>query len=289
MLHKKRVLLMLNYAMRGRIRRALRIRSRHTAAPVLGFPLEQVVERHAWIARSVLQHSPPGLNLENEAVCEVGAGDCLAASSLFLAKGASQVDIVEFEPPSVNEKQLQVLERLKQLGFPMDLSIVQKNGNWHLDEKRVAYHCCFMENFRSQHPHQFIFSFSVVEHVEDLAGFYKSCWDTLKPGGYMLHMVDLGGHELFEDPLPPLDFQTYPDWLYAAMFPKYHRATRRFLGEHIDAVKAVGFRIEKVTPTRRADESYLNDVWPKLRSAARVRPREEVGVIEFALLARKPE
>ncbi|HTG44746.1 MAG TPA: methyltransferase domain-containing protein, partial [Verrucomicrobiae bacterium] len=212
MLHKKRVMMMLYYALRRCVRTTLRIPARQKPPPVLGQSLEAVVERHAWIARSVVQHAPADLDLTNQSVCEVGAGDCLAASSLFLGKGARRVDIIEVEPPVVNDKQVRVLERLKQQGFPLDLTIMQKNGSLHLDESRVTYHRCYMENFTPRGEHSFIFSFSVLEHVEDLEGFYAACWKTLAPGGWMLHLIDLGGHELFEDPLPPLDFQTYPDW-----------------------------------------------------------------------------
>ena len=280
---------MLYYSLRRRVRTALRIPARHRPASVLDHPLDVVVERHAWIARSFLQHGPAEMDLRGQSVCEVGAGDCLAASALFLGKGASKVDIVEVEPPVVNEKQLQVLERLKQQGFPVDLTIIQKNGDYHLDANRVSYHRCYMENFPAAEKHAFIFSFSVLEHVEDFRGFYQSCWKTLLPGGWMLHMIDLGGHELFEEPLPPLDFQTYPDWLYDLMFPKYNRATRRFLSEHIEAVKSAGFSLEKVTPTRKADDAYLDRLWPQLRNAARERDREDVRVVEFALLARKKQ
>ena len=287
MLHKKRVSTMLYYALRRKVRTTLNIAARQKPPPVLGHSIDIVVDRHAWIARSFLKHGPADMNLRGEAVCEVGAGDCLAASALFLGQGARKVNIIEVEPPVVNDKQLAVLERLKQQGFPVDLTIIQKNGDYRLDSSRVAYHRLYMENFKSDERHAFIFSFSVLEHVEDLAGFYRSCWDTLKPGGWMLHMIDLGGHVLFEDPLPPLDFQTYPDWLYDSMFPKYNRATRRFLNEHTDAVTKAGFKVAKVTPTRVADDAYLDQLWPKLRPAARQRSREEFKVVEFALLARK--
>lgn len=288
MLHKKRVATTVYYATRRRIRKGLGIRPRNTAAPVLGFPLEHVVSRHSWIVRTILDHAPAELDLRNKAACEVGAGDCLAAASLFLAKGAARVNIVEVEPSVVNEKQLQVLDALKAQGLPIDTSIIQQwNGALQLDASRVAYHTGFMEQFTPNEQHEFLFSFSVMEHVEDLEAFYSSCHRVLSSGAWMLHQIDLGGHELFEDPMPPLDFQTYPDWLFSLMYPKYHRATRRFVDEHVAAVKKSGFKVEKVIPTRRADEAYLRRLWPHLRSAAKKRPFEDVQVVEFALLARK--
>jgi SAM-dependent methyltransferase len=289
MLHKKRVAQTIYYATRTRLRKALGVRRRNSAAPVLGYGLGVALERHRWIVRSVLQHAPADLDLRGKAVCEVGAGDCLAASSFFLGRGARRVNIVEVEPPVVNEQQREILNKLKAEGLPLDLGIIQGNGSGALglDKSRVAYHTCFMEDFRSDDQHDFVFSFSVLEHVEDLRGFYQSCHRVMTAGAWMLHLIDLGGHVLFEDPLPPLDFQTYPDWLYDLMFPKYHRATRRFLSEHTAAVEGAGFSIEKVTPTRIADEEYLNRLQPELRRAARERSREEFQVVEFALLARK--
>ena len=289
MLHKKRVAQTIYYSSRRRIRNLLGVRARHSPAAILNYSFEAVYARHAWIVRSVLQHSPEELDLKDQAVCEVGAGDCLASSSLFLGKGARRVNIVEVEPPVVNEKQLELLEKLKKEGFPLDLSLIQKSGEgvWHLDNSRVAYHTCFMEQFSSNEEHAFLFSFSVLEHVEDFESFYRSCHRALAAGGWMLHLVDLGGHGLFDEPLPPLDFQTYPDWLYTLMYSKYDRATRRFLNDHLDAIKAAGFAIRKLTPTRQADPNYLNSLRGRLRPAARRRSPEELGVVEFAVLAQK--
>jgi hypothetical protein len=285
MLHKRRVISALYYSTRRRLRTALGIPRR--AQPPL--PLEQLLERHGLIARFLQQHLPPQLDPTGKVACEVGAGDCLASASLFLAKGASHVDIVEVDPPVISEQQLQVLHLLKKQGLPMDLTMIQgRDTGLRLDEKRVTYHRCYMENFNSENAHDFIFSFSVIEHIEDLGGFYASCWKTLRPGGWMLHLVDLSGHGPLDDPVPPLDFQTYPDWLYNLIFPPYHRATRRFFNEHVSAVTDTGFIVEQATPTRKADAAYVDRSWPKLRSAAKARSREEFQILEFLLLARKP-
>jgi hypothetical protein len=56
----------------------------------------------------------------------------------------------------------------------------------------------------------------------------------------------------------------------------------------VEAVKAAGFTIEEVIPTRSAEVSYLQALRPKLRRAAHERAADELRVIEFALLAKKP-
>jgi SAM-dependent methyltransferase len=288
MRHPKKVWQAIYYATRRRVRLLLHIPPRPKPPPVLGQDIEQVLARHRGIVQALMANLPPDLVLQGEHVCETGPGDCLAAAGYYAARGAARVDLVEIAPPVVNEKQRRVLERLREEGVPMDPAILQPHADgWRLDTARIGHHSCFMENFEAVDRYALLSSFSVVEHVEDLPGFHASCHRALKPGGWALHIVDLGGHEQFEDPLPPLDFQTYPDWLYALMFPRYYRATRRFLDEHIAAAKGAGFHIESVRCLRRGGDDYLDSIWPELRPAARSRPREDIGVIEFALLLRK--
>ena len=287
MLHKRKVLTTLYYRLRREVRILLHIKPRVRPPPVLSQSLDSVVERHGWIARSLLDHMPPGYDFVGKNICEIGSGDCLAAAALFLGKGARHVDMIEIEPPYINEKQRLVLQELSKQGLPVDLSII--NGTQSIDKNRVAYHRCYMENFSGDQPHDFLFSFSVVEHVEDLSAFYASCRKTLKAGGWMLHVIDLGGHHLFEDPMPPLDFQTHPDWLFSMMYAPFGRATRRPLAEHVQTAKAAGFSVEPVQIRREVDSEYLEKIWPRLRTTMRNQPKSEVAVIEFALLARKDE
>jgi hypothetical protein len=127
----------------------------------------------------------------------------------------------------------------------------------------------------------------VLEHVEDLNGMFKSAHRALHAGGRMMHLVDLGGHGQFEDPIPPLDFQTYPDWLFAAMYPTHCRNTRQFVEDYRRAAIGAGFASVDIRPTRMADKSYVESIRNRLRPAARRLPFEELGVIEFALSAVK--
>ncbi|HUS36055.1 MAG TPA: class I SAM-dependent methyltransferase [Verrucomicrobiae bacterium] len=286
MLHPQRVMLTTYYGLRRRLRMALRLPARRRPPPVLSQAVEAVVERHGMIARAAMANKPAGLDLCGKNVCEVGSGDCLAAIALFLGLGARHVDVFEIADPVTNDKQVEVLKRLRAQGLPIDVGVIRAD-TMTLDTERVTFHKGYMEDFKGPAVVDFMFSFSVMEHVEDLDGFYRASHRIMTPGAQMLHMVDLGGHEVFEDPLPPLDFQTYSEWLYNLMYLKYHRATRRFLDEHKAAVERNGFKILNLTPTRTASEEYLSEIWPKLRPEAHARPRADVGVIEFALTARK--
>lgn len=288
MLHKRRVLRATYFALRRRLRIALGRPARYHPPPVLSQPLEAVVERHRTIARAAIENMPAGVDLRGKNVCEVGSGDCLAAIALFLGLGARHVDVFEVADPVTNEKQLAVLNALRAEGLPVDVGVI-RTPTMTLDTDRVTFHKGYMENFAGAAVVDFMFSFSVMEHVEDLDGFYRAIHRIMTPAAQMLHMVDLGGHDVFEDPLPPLDFQTYSNPLYDLMYPPYHRATRRFIDEHVSAIERNCFEVLNVKPVRTATPDYLDQIWPNLRGEARSRPRGEVGVIEFALLARRRE
>lgn len=103
----------------------------------------------------------------------------------------------------------------------------------------------------------------------------------------MVHKFDLSGHGLLEDPLPPLDFQTYPDWMYRLMYPKYGRAVRHFVDEFFFEIQRQGFLDMHISPLRTADDHYLTDLWPRLRPAAKLRPRKEVALLDLIVSARK--
>jgi SAM-dependent methyltransferase len=116
---------------------------------------------------------------------------------------------------------------------------------------------------------------------------FKAAYRALRPGGRMLHVIDLGGHGEFEDPMPPLDFQTYPDWLFKWMYPTHYRNTRRFLEDYRQAAAKAGIGNVEIRPLRIADKSYVESIHGQLRPAAQRQPIEDLAVIEFTLSAVK--
>ena len=283
MLHKFRVL----KALRGNALRQTRImlglKSR-PKSPVLNQPVANIIKRHSMICQKLKDSWPAGLRLDGDSVCEIGPGDCLASAAFFAAHGAGNVDLVELEPPVVNEKQFQILATLKDMGFPIALDIINaRNDGFVLNSERITYHKDLMENYQVNNRHGLVFSHHVLEHVEDLDAMFAATYRSLRAGGRMLHMVDLGGHCQFEDPIPPLDFQTYPDWLFAAMYPAYHRNTRRFVADYRAAAEQAGFKRVEINATHTADKAYVAAIQRQLRPAARRQPVEDISVIEFTL------
>lgn len=288
MLHPRKVL----RALSGSAKRKLRILSGLKArpkSPVLDQGIARVVERNTKLCGTLQQLIGPEVALTGAMACEVGPGDCLATGALVLGLGAAHVDLVEHQPPFVNSMQLEALTALKNKGFPVELSIIRHKGNsYELNPDKATYHKVYMEDYSAADMYVLIFSLNVGEHVEDLGRFFSSCYRATAPGGYNLHMIDLGGHGELEDPTPPLDFQTYPDWLFNIMYPPFYRATRRFVSEYTAAATKAGFIVEKICELRIVEDIYLQEIRPKLRTGATGIPDDELRVIEFGLQARKP-
>jgi SAM-dependent methyltransferase len=287
MLHKLKVLRAVKGNTLRQTRKLLGLKAR-PKAPVLNQPVANIIERHSMICRRLAELWPADLRLNGGTVCEIGPGDCLASAAFFAAQGAGHVDLVELEPPVVNEKQFQILTALKDMGFPIALDVISRTPEgFALNTNLISYYTDHMENYRVNDRHALVFSHHVLEHVEDLETVFATAYRALRPGGRTIHVVDLGGHGEFEDPVPPLDFQTYPDWLFAAMYPPHYRNTRRFVADYRAAAARAGFRQIEIRATRAADPDYLAAIHPRLRPAARRQPLEDIAVIEFNLTAVK--
>jgi len=248
------------------------------------------VERYTRVCRTLLEHMPDPEALEGAVACEIGCGDCYASADMILGLGAKHMHLVEFQPLELIEDDRQVLNAIAgNSGLPNNGQLFAAGAPLRLDPQKVTYHQGFLENIRLPQKVDFLYSFDVLEHVEDLEGFFAYCGEVVRPGGVMVHKFDLTGHGLFEDPMPPLDFLTYPRWLFSIIFPKYGRATGNFADEYIAVMEKHGFTDLKVIPIRVAEPDYLEEIWPHLMARARSRDKEIVKLLDLVIVAtRRP-
>jgi len=285
LLHPFQVFRAVYYGLRWRSKRFLRIPDKpHN--PVVGGDTTMAFDRHLRICHLV---SPilDEINFVNRTVaCEIGPGDCLATADLFLGSGFERVYLVEKTPIFVNERQYQHLKRLTQIdGLPNKLDALVGDSQPQINQTRVRVVANYFETATIPEKVDFLFSHDVIEHVEDLPGFFSACARSLAPGGVMVHKIDLSGHEFFEDPLPPLDFQTYPNWLYDLMFPKYRRACRWFLDEILKTAQDAGFSAPSITLIRSAEYQYMQQIYPFLRKEARARTISQLAPLDVVVTA----
>ena len=248
--------------------------------------IEHAVGRYTRICKTLLTHTPNPESLKDAVVGEIGCGDCFAAADMMLGLDAKHVHLVDFLPLELSESNREALLALVGTdGLPNRGELLDSNGSLQLDPRKASYHQGLLEAIKLPEQVDFLYSFDVLEHVEDLDGFFAYCGQVVRPGGVMVHKFDLSGHGLFEDPMPPLDFQTFPRWLFNLIFLKYQRAVGHFADEFLTAMEKHGFTDLKISPIRVAEQNYLDEIWPRLRREAHERSKETVGLLDLVVVA----
>jgi cyclopropane fatty-acyl-phospholipid synthase-like methyltransferase len=236
------------------------------------------------ICRFYLKHLDPA-KVAGSHVCEVGGGDSLASADMLLGMGATRVDLIESMPITIDETQRAVMQKCAEADdVPNRNTLLDASG---IDAAKVSVIPKYLEAIEGDARYTVMVSYDVLEHVEDVEGFFFNCHRLLVPEGIMLHKIDLSGHSFLEDPMPPLDFQTYPDWLYDLMYSKYRRATRRLQGDFVEVIHSLGFRIEDMGIIRGADLEYIEQIRPYLRKSIRGKSPGELQALDWYVLARK--
>lgn len=158
-------------------------------------------------------------------VAELGPGDSSGVALMFLAHGASQVDLADrFYSLRDLKQQNTIYQRLAQK-YPQIQEIlkqstmsIENNGN------KISGICNYYgpkaagETFFDQHQgYDCIVSRSVLEHVDDPAKVLKKMFQALNRGGLLIHKVDLRDHGMFTPFDYSLRFLEIPTWLYKLM------------------------------------------------------------------------
>jgi SAM-dependent methyltransferase len=248
--------------------------------------IDHAIERYTRVSRTLLQYIPNPEALKGSVASEIGCGDCYASADMMLGLGARHVHLVEFQALELTEDDRQTLHAIAaNADLPNKGELFALDEPLRLNPQKATYHQGLLENIRLPEKVDFLYSFDVLEHVEDLDGFFAYCGEVVRPGGLMVHKFDLSGHGLFEDPMPPLDFMTFPRWLFNIIFPKYMRAAGHFADEFFASMEKHGFTDLKIVPIRVAEPGYLNEIWPHLMAEARKRDKEIVKLLDLVVIA----
>jgi hypothetical protein len=287
LLHKRRVALALYYASRWRLKQWLRLPEKPNLHVVHG-NFEQAVARHRRVCKTLEPYFQAVPQLSDGIAAEIGSGDCLAAADMLLGMGARHVHLIDQRPIVISPQHRAIVDVLAfDQAFPNAGDILMRDEPTRLNKQMATTHTGLLEAVGLPEAAHLIYSFDVLEHVEDLHGFFHRCRQMSKPGTIHVHKFDLSGHEFFEDPLPPLDFQTYPDWLFNLIFPKYRRAVGHLADEIFDALEENDCRIEQVVPLRTAEPAYLDKIRPSLRTKMRRCSSETLAMLDVIVVARQ--
>lgn len=236
-------------------------------------------------------------------VCELGPGDSLGAGVLYRARGATSVTFVErFQRPGDTEAERAVCEVLAQrerakgraASAECDWTVFMGEGaeaRWRAASAR----------------HDLIVTNSVFQHARDPMPLMQACYDRLKPGGRMLHVIDLRNLGLLKRWGELAWLETAP-WLHHLMvrhtgrpnrvrFDAYREWAEGVDGEffvrirHLAGVpEALGDRLaEDIDPGLwRASRSVVEAARPGFTPSLRGVSTDDQAVATFLLQVRKP-
>ena len=155
-------------------------------------------------------------------VLELGPGDNAGVGLLFLANGAQTVSLVDrFYSKRNNDQQLKIYQELER-SYPAIKKLFENGKTNDPDTlpqlKRFYGREASAERFLlNSKSYDFIVSRSVLEHIDKPTLVLKKMYNALRPGGALIHKVDLRDHGMFPLTSPSTKYLELPQWLYWLM------------------------------------------------------------------------
>jgi SAM-dependent methyltransferase len=159
-------------------------------------------------------------------VCELGPGDSSGVALMVLADGATKLDLADrFYSQRNASYHAQVYRALAaqnpQIAELLKTADLQDEATFPGITRYYGPQASGESFFKERSSlYDFIISRSVLEHTTDPLLTLESMYQALKPGGYLLHKVDLRDHGMFTPRHHDLKFLEVPPPVYWAMI--YH-------------------------------------------------------------------
>jgi len=258
-------------------------------------------------------------SLEGKRILEVGPGDNLGVALRFLSAGAAEVVCADKFYSHRDEAQQRSIyqalrERLSRTERPRFDAAISLSDGIDLNAKRLKYlYGVPVEEIYKWFPRghfDLIVSRAVIQYVYEIDTAFQAMDAVLKPGGLMVHKLDLSDHRMFSSRgMNPLTFLTIRDSLYRLMARYSCKPNRRLtnyyrekmielnydarvfatavLGqpEFSGPTEHVDLRAEPVRPAL----DFIKEIRPKLAKQYRDLPDEDLAISAVFLVAKKPE
>jgi SAM-dependent methyltransferase len=130
-------------------------------------------------------------------------------------------------------------------------------------------------------------SFDVLEHVDDLVATMRSIRSLLKPGGIMIHRVDVSIHGADTD-VHRLAHLVFSERAWRMISSKRALCNRNRPSEFIAAAEALGFETLLFQPTTRLAPEGVAAIRPRLSKEFAHCSFEDLAVLDFVWIARSP-
>lgn len=231
--------------------------------------------------------------LRGKRMLEYGPGDLPGVAMLMIAHGAEQVVCVDrFPLVSLSSKNVQIAKKmLQRLPSPLRQRAEacfkhEAHPEAGFDPRWIQYLVRPSGLSGLTNEIDLVISRAVLEHVNDLPATFRDMYAALKPGGIVIHLVDLKSHGLHRD--NPLDFLSWPAWQWSLMYSAKGVPNRLRINTYRDAVARSGLEVINLSPTVHALPTHIRAVRPSLAQPFRDLPDEDLSWLGFWLVCRKP-
>lgn len=252
-------------------------------------------------------------------ILEIGPGDNLGVALMFLANGASKVVTLDkFYSKRDSEKEKKIYQKLREgLDGKAKHSFdeaVPLDKNIKISPNRLK--CIYgegienTENLFKPNFFDFIVSRAVLEEIYDLDSAFSNMDRILKPGGFLLHKIDLRDYKMFSGAgMHPLDFLTIPNFLYRLMTQHSGRPNRKLVNYYRKKMSELGYdakifithilgvkeEILSLKENSNLDIDYsdfilslVKEIRPRLQPEFKKMSDEELIISGIFLVAKKP-
>lgn len=264
--------------------------------------------------------------IQGASLLEIGPGDSLGVGLRFLAKGAARYSTLDkfFSQRDISNER-RIYERLRQ-DLPMDEQkrfdeavTLDAVPRFHPDKVHTVYGRGAQHADQVFAPASFdgIVSRAVLHEIYEARAALEALDRVLKPGGWMLHKIDLRDDGLFSGRgFHPLEFLTISDPIYWLMAYDTDKTCRRPLPFYRDILRRLGYEarflvtgiigtqgyqaIESLTGDFKEEleagidygpeyERLLAEIRPRLSAAFRNLKDSDLLACSVFLVARKPK
>lgn len=230
--------------------------------------------------------------LRGKTLLEYGPGDTPGVALLMYAHGAAKVYCVDrFPMLSLSGRNAQVLRTLLEDLAPeakargMRALQLDRTDAIRLRPECIEYLVRPSGLSGLCAEVDLAFSRAVLEHVDDLHASFADMATALRPGGVAIHQVDLKSHGLHRR--NPLDFLTWPEPLWRAMYSYKGVPNRWRIDRYRDAIAAGALHLTWLSPTASAASADIEAVRPHLAAPFRRVSDEDLACLGFWVVCAK--
>ena len=280
--------------------------------------LEKSVSYIGQVYSEYLEYSGLGPDaFRGRRILEVGPGDNFGVAVKFLIAGATQVVLLDkFYSERNVDQQTRIYQAIRKQLSPEETAVfddaIKLENGIDLNPKRLQYIYGHgveeADQILEPESFDFIVSRAVIHNVYDIDRGFEAMDHLLKPGGYMLHKIDLSDEKMFSSRgMHPLTFLTIPERVYYLMASDSGKPNRKLISDYREQLQKRGYEAkllvtavlgegpltpykETIKPGMGYSEKTLaliNQIRPKLATPYRERSDVELATTGIFMVATK--